>query len=165
MKTRLGDIFIGALRILAAAWLGFLVAFLPLYIFRGVYHKPDAAIWEDVLMAAVGIIAGALILMLLIARNDRSAKLDNKCMYIEAGGAVGVYAAAWLIAWLFGGNNYIVAACGYHLSRLIGANEELRPTFWGALGGAVICCAFYMGAMVLGVLIARHGKNKGRNSL
>lgn len=163
MKYKIGGILISTLRILASAWLGFLVAFLPLYIFRGTYHNADAALWEDVLMSAVGIIAGALILMVLTARTDRYEKIDDKQMFIEVGGAAGVYSIAWIIAWFFGGNNYLVSASGYHLSRLIDANEKLRPTFLGMLGGLAVCCAVYMAAIVVGARISRQRNNKERN--
>ena len=64
-KETVKSSFVGAVIMWGASWIGFLVSFIPLYIFRGVYH--DMATkerLEDVIMTAFGML-GAVVFLLI----------------------------------------------------------------------------------------------------
>lgn len=70
--------FVALVRLVGALWLGFLVSFIPLYIFRGSYH--DAATkttYENILIASISIFTAMVFLFFLYRGDDEAAKLER----------------------------------------------------------------------------------------
>lgn len=154
--------FLLAFRIWGSAWLAFLTALIPMYIWRGSYYEnfDIKLIGENIIIAAVGIIAGFIILMLLHAKSDEAERLSDSEMWKTAGIAVGIYIAVWMLVWALWENNYLVACCGYHLEKLLGLNDHNRPTFSSAITSALIYGFVYFSAIVLGTKMAQKRRNK-----
>ena len=53
MKDKISNCFLTSFRVLASAWLSFLVSIVPLYIWRGVH--PNNKVGENLIMASIGI--------------------------------------------------------------------------------------------------------------
>ncbi len=160
-NTFLKSGFLTAVKIWGSAWSAFILSIIPLYIWRGSYYGDfDSKLTgENVIMTAIGIIAGFFILMLMHGKSDEAERLSNKEMWQSAGLSVGIYIAVWMFMWALGGNNYLIACCGYHLEKLLGLQEN-RPTFFSAITSALIYGFFYFSAIVLGTKMAQKRRNK-----
>ncbi|MBQ4139813.1 MAG: hypothetical protein IJD70_00610 [Clostridia bacterium] len=148
---------VGAVIMWGASWIGFLVSFIPLYIFRGVYH--DMATkerLEDVIMTAFGMLGAVVFLLIYYSRNEDAEKTEIKESAIRAALSSAIYGIVWIIT----GCNYLVGAYGFHLATLFGENQEYKPVFTGVIISAIICMLLYTGASILGSAIARKRKIK-----
>ncbi len=152
-KLKIGYVFLTTLKIWGAAWIAFLVALVPVYIWRGAYHKPEvAARGENILMSVIGAVIGFVALMLIHGKSDEAERLTDKAMWIVAFGSVSIHAAAGVLLWVVGqDNNYPIAVCGYHLAKLF----PFGATVVSALLSALIYGAFYVLAIVLGTKMAQ----------
>ena len=81
MKEKIANVFLMSLRILASAWLSFLVSIVPLYIWRGTH--PNDKFGEDLIMSVIGIIFGFLFLMLFQMRDDSSNRYSSSRTVME----------------------------------------------------------------------------------
>jgi len=147
----------GAVIMWGASWIGFLVSFIPLYIFRGVYH--DMATkerLEDVIMTAFGMLGAVVFLLIYYSRNEDAEKTEIKESAVRAALSSAIYGIVWIIT----GCNYLVGAYGFHLATLFGENQEYKPVFTGVIISAIICMLLYIGASILGSAIARKRKIK-----
>jgi len=147
----------GAVIMWGASWIGFLVSFIPLYIFRGVYH--DMATkerLEDVIMTAFGMLGAVVFLLIYYSRNEDAEKTETKESAVRAALSSAIYGIVWIIT----GCNYLVGAYGFHLATLFGENQEYKPVFTGVIISAIICMLLYIGASILGSAIARKRKIK-----
>lgn len=148
---------VGAVIMWGASWIGFLVSFIPLYIFRGVYH--DMATkerLEDVIMTAFGMLGAVVFLLIYYSRNEDAEKTEIKESAVRAALSSAIYGIVWIIT----GCNYLVGAYGFHLATLFGENQEYKPVFTGVIISAIICMLLYSGASILGSAIARKRKIK-----
>jgi len=148
---------VGAVIMWGASWIGFLVSFIPLYIFRGVYH--DMATkerLEDVIMTAFGMLGAVVFLLIYYSRNEDAEKTEIKESAVRAALSSAIYGIVWIIT----GCNYLVGAYGFHLATLFGENQEYKPVFTGVIISAIICMLLYTGASILGSAIARKRKIK-----
>lgn len=148
---------VGAVIMWGASWIGFLVSFIPLYIFRGVYH--DMATkerLEDVIMTAFGMLGAVVFLLIYYSRNEDAEKTEIKESAVRAALSSAIYGIVWIIT----GCNYLVGAYGFHLATLFGENQEYKPVFTGVIISAIICMLLYIGASILGSAIARKRKIK-----
>jgi len=154
--------FFWAFRIWGSAWLAFLTALIPMYIWRGSYYEnfDIKLIGENVIIAAVGIIAGFIILMLLHGKSDEAERWSDSEMWMTAGIAVGIFIAVWMLVWVLWENNYLIACCGYHLEKLLGLNDNNRPTFFSAITAALIYGFAYFSAIVVGTKMAQKRRQK-----
>ena len=163
----LGSCFLIALKIWGSAWLGCLVAMIPVYIYKGVNKNNDEieAFIETILIWGVGLLAASIILMFLVARSDESERWTPLEMRKVVAVSVGFYLLAWIIYGIFSANNVTVSATGAYLSKMIDQGTNGFPTFWGNLSGAIVYGAFYAGAIVLGWRIAFRRAQKRRTEL
>ncbi len=155
--------FLTAVKIWASGWIAFFLSLIPLYIWRGSYRGDyDGRLaGENIIMTSVGIIAGFVVLMLMYGKSDEAERLSNAEMWRDAGLSVGIFMGVWMLAWVFlGGNNYLVACCGYHLEILLGLQENNRPTFFAAVTTVLIYGAVYFFALILGTKMARNRRIK-----
>ena len=77
-KETVKSSFVGAIIMWGASWIGFLVSFIPLYIFRGIYH--DMATkehLEDIIMTVFGLLGALLFLLIYYSRNEDAEKNRN----------------------------------------------------------------------------------------
>ena len=156
-KELIKSFIVGAVIMWGASWIGFLVSFIPLYIFRGVYH--DMATkerLEDVIMTAFGMLGAVVFLLIYYSRNEDAEKTEIKESAIRAALSSAIYGIVWIIT----GCNYLVGAYGFHLATLFGENQEYKPVFTGVIISAIICTLLYTGASILGSAIARKRKIK-----
>ena len=161
-KVKIGDIFLTTLKIWGSAWIAYLIAMVPLYIWRGIYHEPEfAARGEHIIMSLVGAIVGFVALLLIHGRSDAAERMTDKDMWQHALYSVGIYIIAWMPLWIIAENNYVVATCGYHLIHLFAFGPDGQPTVASALLAALIYGVFYMRAIVLGTKMARRRRTKG----
>ncbi len=153
---------VGAVIMWGASWIGFLVSFIPLYIFRGVYH--DMATkerLEDVIMTVFGMLGAVAFLLIYYSRNEDAEKTVIKESAVRAVLSSSIYGIVWIVT----GCNYLVGAYGFHLATLFGENEEYKPVFTGVIISAIICMLLYTGASILGSTIARKRKIKSGKQL
>ena len=156
-KELIKSSIVGAVIMWGASWIGFLVSFIPLYIFRGVYH--DMATkerLEDVIMTAFGMLGAVVFLLIYYSRNEDAEKNEIKESAFRAALSSAIYGIVWIIT----GCNYLVGAYGFHLATLFGENEEYKPVFTGVIISAILCMLLYTGASILGSAIARKRKIK-----
>lgn len=156
-KELIKSSIVGAVIMWGASWIGFLVSFIPLYIFRGVYH--DMATkerLEDVIMTAFGMLGAVVFLLIYYSRNEDAEKTEIKESAVRAALSSAIYGIVWIIT----GCNYLVGASGFHLATLFGENQEYKPVFTGVIISAIICMLLYTGASILGSAIARKRKIK-----
>ena len=156
-KELIKSSIVSAVIMWGASWIGFLVSFIPLYIFRGIYH--DMATkerLEDVIMTAFGMFGAVVFLLIYYSRNEDAEKTDIKESAVRAALSSAIYGIVWIIT----GCNYLVGAYGFHLATLFGENEEYKPVFTGVIISAIICMLLYTGASILGSAIARKRKIK-----
>ena len=153
MKEKIANVFLMSLRILASAWLSFLVSTVPLYIWRGTH--PNDNFGEDLIMSVIGIIFGFFFLMLFQMRDDSSYRYSTRDTLLISSGGVGFYILLSIIAYLPTHNNYLIAVLGYHLSRLIGIGKDEYPTILAALASALIFGVTYFLAILVGTKLAK----------
>ena len=156
-KELIKSSIVGAVIMWGASWVGFLVSFIPLYIFRGVYH--DMATkerLEDVIMTAFGMLGAVVFLLIYYSRNEDAEKTEIKKSAVRAALSSAIYGIVWIIT----GCNYLVGAYGFHLATLFGENQEYKPVFTGVIISAILCMLLYTGASILGSAIARKRKIK-----
>ena len=161
-KELIKSSIVGAVIMWGASWIGFLVSFIPLYIFRGVYH--DMATkerLEDVIMTAFGMLGAVVFLLIYYSRNEDAEKTEIKESTVRASLSSAIYGIVWIIT----GCNYLVGAYGFHLATLFGENEEYKPVFTGVIISAILCMLLYTGASILGSTIARKRKIKSGKQL
>ena len=163
----LGSCFLIALKIWVSAWLGCLVAIIPVYIYKGVNKNNDEieALIGTILIWGVGLLAASTILMFLVARSDESERWTPLEMRKVVSISVGFYLLVWIIYGIFSANNVTVSATGVYLSNMIDQGKDGFPTFWGNLLGAIVYGAFYAGAIMLGWYIALRRSRKRRAEL
>lgn len=153
MKDKISSCFLLSLRILASAWLSFLVSMIPLYIWRATH--PNDKVGENLIMAIIGLFFGFIFLMILQMRDDRAHRCSLRDTLLISGGGVGIYMLLWIIVYPPAKNNYLIAALGYHLSCLIGTGEDSRPTFLASLASAFIFGVIYFSATIVGTKTAQ----------
>jgi len=160
-----GSCFQLVMKIWGTAWLSFLISVIPLAIWRACDHSSaDIRITgEGILMSIVGITAGFLILFLLHGRSDDAERLSNREMWLSACTAVGIYLAAWIVLWMIGRNNYLVAALGYHLQVLLAADAGKEPALSSVITAALIYGVSYFSAVIAGTKMA-HRRRRKRNT-
>ena len=158
MKDKISNCFLMSFRVLASAWLSFLVSIVPLYIWRGVH--PNNKVGENLIMASIGIFFGFLFLMILQMRDDESHRYSMRDILLISGGGVGIYILLWIIVYLPSKNNYLISVLGYHLSYLIGMGADERPTFLASLASAFIFGATYFLAILVGTKIAHKRQDR-----
>ncbi len=149
------------IKIWSSAWMAFFISLIPMYIWRGIYHGDFdiRSLGENIIIATVGIIVGFFVLMLRHGKSDEAERLSNAEMCQNAGLAVGIYIAAWMLVWVIAKNNYLIACCGYHLEIIFGLNADNRPTFFSAITAALIYGFFYFLAIILGTKMAQKRRN------
>ncbi len=153
---------VGAIIMWSASWIGFLVSFIPLYIFRGVYH--DMATkehMEDVIMTIFGMLGAVAFLLIYYSRNEDAEKLGAKESYFRSLISAGIYALVWIVT----GCNYLVGAYGFHFASLFGENDNRKPVILGVIVSAVICALIYAAVSILGCSIARKRREKARRQI
>ena len=156
-KELIKSSIVGAVIMWGASWIGFLVSFIPLYIFRWVYH--DMATkerLEDVIMTAFGMLGAVVFLLIYYSRNEDAEKTEIKESAVRAALSCAIYGIVWIIT----GCNYLVGAYGFHLATLFGENQEYKPVFTGVIISAILCMLLYTGTSILGSAIARKRKIK-----
>ena len=163
MKEKLFNSFFVCIRILASAWLTFLVSMIPLYIWRGTHSGDESG--ENLLMSVIGLIFGFVFMMLLQAKDDKSCRYSLRDATFAGGGGVLMYIALWVLLYLPTKNNYLVAALGYNLSCLIGSGADRRPTFSASLLSALIFGLIYLAAFSVGIKIAHIKKKRFLNDI
>lgn len=158
MKEKLSHCLFITLRILASAWLSFLVSIVPLYIWRGTH--PNNKTGEHLILSLIGLLFGFLFLMFLQMRDDNSHRFGMRDTLFTAAGGIGLYLLLWIIVYLPTKNNFIIAVLGHSLSCLIRSGADGRPTFPAALASALLFGAVYFLAILTGTKIAhkRHSR-------
>ena len=157
MKKKISNCFFISLRILASAWLSFLISIVPLYIWRGTH--PSDKLGEDLIMSVIGIVFGFLFLMIFQMRDDKSHRYGARDTLLISSGGIGFYILLWIIVYLPTHNNYLIAVLGYHLSRLIGTGADEYPTLLATLASALIFGVIYFLAILIGTKLA-HKRQK-----
>ena len=152
MKDKISNCFFTSIRVLASAWLSFLVSIVPLYIWRGTH--PNDKMGENIIMAIIGIFFGFLFLMILQMRDNRLCRYSLRDTLLISGGGIGIYILLWIIVYLPSKNNYLISVLGYHLSYLIGTGADERPIFLASLASAFVFGATYFIAILVGTKIA-----------
>ncbi len=156
LKDRLSTCIPTVFKCWGSSWIGFLVAMLPLYIFRGLYHDmATKAAREDLLMTVFGWLASCAFLLFITWRSDAAEKLAPRNVLINALITAGIYGLVWII---FQGG-YAVAAAGFHLVELLSREER---AMWAVILSALIWCAGYVGAICLGSYLARRRREKAK---
>ena len=156
-KETVKSSFVGAVIMWGASWIGFLVSFIPLYIFRGIYHDMSTKEHlEDIIMTVFGLLGALLFLLIYYSRNEDAEKTEIKESAVRAALSSAIYGIVWIIT----GCNYLVGAYGFHLATLFGENEEYKPVFTGVIISAILCMLLYTGASILGSALARKRKIK-----
>lgn len=156
-KETVKSSFVGAVVMWGASWISFLVSFIPLYIFRGIYH--DMATkehLEDIIMTVFGLLGALLFLLIYYSRKEEAEKTEITESAVRSALSSAIYGLVWIVT----GCNYLVGAYGFHLATLFGENQEYKPVFIGVIISAIICMLLYTGASVLGSVIARKRKIK-----
>ena len=153
MKEKIANVFLMSLRILASAWLSFLVSIVPLYIWRGTH--PSDNFGEDLIMSVIGIIFGFFFLMLFQMRDDSSYRYSTRDTLLISSGGVGFYILLSIIVYLPTHNNYLIAVLGYHLSRLIGIGKDEHPTLLATLASALFFGVTCFLAILVGTKLAK----------
>lgn len=148
VKEKISVAFFICLRILAAAWLAFVVSVVPLYAWR--LYWPNNEFGENLLLSVIGLAFGFLFLVLFQMRDDNFSRYGVKDAVCLGLGGVTMYIALWLVAYLPSKNNYLVAALGYHLSSLLFVSADGQPTFLGSIASALIFGVMYFIALLLG---------------
>ena len=100
-KELIKSSIVGAVIMWGASWIGFLVSFIPLYIFRGVYH--DMATkerLEDVIMTAFGMLGAVVFLLIYYSRNEDAEKTEIKQSAVRAALSSAIYGIVGLINYL-----------------------------------------------------------------
>ncbi len=161
-KELIRSSIVGAVIMWGASWIGFLVSFIPLYIFRGVYH--DMATkerLEDVIMTIFGMLGAIAFLLIYYSRSDDAEKLGAKDTYIRSLISAAIYALVWVVT----GCNYLVGAYGFHFASLFGENDARKPVMLGVIVSAIICTLIYAAVSMLGCGIARKRREKMRKQI
>ena len=160
--SKITEGFFMALKIWGSSWLAFLVAFVPLYIWRGLsqsHGEETRALGQNILMGVIGLCFGFLFLMLLQAKSDEAGRLGDKETLVCASWAVVIYVLAWLFLYFVREkNNVMIAAGGFYFSCLLGVGADERPTWLASLLTALIFGAVYFVAILLGARLARRRK-------
>ncbi len=156
LKDRLSTCIPTVFKCWGASWIGFLIAMVPLYIFRGLYHDmATKAVREDLLMAVFGWLASCAFLMWITWRSDAAEKTPPQNALINALITAGIYGLVWIITQ----GSYFFAAAGFHLVELLSGGKH---ALWAVILSALIWCAGYVGAICLGSLLARRRREKTR---
>ena len=142
--------FSNFVRMLGCSWLSFLASWIPLYIFRGTYFGEDRAVLENILMTVAGIVFACLFLVVITVKNDAVKKQDKKEILVGAFGGAALYAILWIAT----KGIYVFSVCGRHFALLLSRSAD-GVTFLSAFVSAVVFCAFYAMAILLGALIAK----------
>lgn len=160
-KELIKSSIVGAVIMWGASWIGFLVSFIPLYIFRGVYH--DMATkerLEDVIMTIFGMLGAVAFLLIYYSHSEDAEKLGAKESYMRSIISAAIYALVWIVT----GCNYLVGAYGFHFATLFGENDNRKPIMLGVIISAFIC-AIYAAVSALGCSIARKRREKMRKQI
>ncbi len=79
MKEKKFNSFVAVVRLVGSLWLGFLVSFVPLYIFRGNYHDAGTkTTYENLIITVISVIVAALCLFLMYRSDDEAAKMEKR---------------------------------------------------------------------------------------
>ena len=161
-KEKKFNVFVALVRLVAALWLGFLFAIVPMYIFRGTYHDAATkATYENLILTVVSVVAAALCLILLYRADDEAARMDGrdalKAALIPT--AIHVLLCA-LISW----TKYPLILLGgvFPLAELLspGAHNITEQPAWSWIVAALMVAPILAVAVYVGCLAARRKRQK-----
>ena len=168
-NIKFGICFVEAMKILGAAWVGFGVSILPLYIWRGNFHGDMETLQfgQHLIMALTGLAVGFIALVFLYGRSDEAERLSGKETCIVGISSVCIYVAVWMISYILNANNnnYWVSTTGYNLGGLFFVDGNDRPTMLASFLSALIFGADYFFAFLLGGKWARSRRKENLKEL
>ena len=156
------NLFVALVRLVGALWLGFLVSFLPLYIFRGMYHdvatKPT---YESLIISTISIIAAMACLFLLYREDDEAAKMERKDIIKASLIPVALHVLlCTLISW----TKYPIILLGgaFEVASLLapGSHSIVEQASWSWIVAALITAPFLMASVYGGCLAAGRKRKK-----
>lgn len=153
MKTKISDSVFVFFRIWGAAWLAFLISFVPMYIWRGKHGSGTRG--EEILLSVIGLVFGFLFVLLLQLRDEGARGRSIKDSLTAAGGGIGIYTLLWVLLDLPTKNNFIIAVLGRYLACLIGKDADGCPTFAASMLAALVFDLIYFLAIWIGAVLAR----------
>ncbi|MBQ7337252.1 MAG: hypothetical protein IJW40_02235 [Clostridia bacterium] len=157
VRASVKDAIFCAVSMYGAAWLAFLFAMIPLYIFRGGYHNSaNKEMYENLLQSVVGIVLTTVFLTLIYRQRDEMGKKSVREVTVSALIGGGIYGLVWIVS----GDSYLISVNGHHLGILLSAQADGSPTFLGTVSGAIISCSLYVVGVLIGSFFARRKRKK-----
>ena len=156
------SLFVAIVRLVGSLWLGFLVSFLPLYIFRGIYHDTATkTTYENMIISIVSIITAMLCLFLLYRMDDEAAKMERRdVIKVSVLPTAVLVLLCVLISW----TKYPIILLGgaFELASLLapGAHDIVEQASWSWILAALITAPFLAVSVYGGCLAARRRREK-----
>ena len=167
MKRRILQYLISVAWRIGSLWAGFLVAMIPLYIFRGIYHDmATKATLENIINLLFMLLTSVIVMFFVYRGNDETAKFDKKelirLLLIPA--AIHFVLCALLCWSKFA---YLLLSEGFSLARLLSpdAHDITKQPAWSVLVAALIVTPIPSLGVFLGCLSARKKREKERKAL
>ena len=166
-KEKNFNLFVALVRLVGALWLGFLVSFVPLYIFRGSYHDvATKTTYENVLISTISIFTAMAFLFFLYRSDDEAAKMKRgDAIRVSVVPAAVHVLLCTLICW----TKYPLILLGgaFPLASLIapGAHNVTEQAFWSWIVAALITAPFLIVSVYGGCLAARRKREKESDQL
>lgn len=167
MKEKVSLYAVATLKRIASLWIGYLVAIIPLYVFRANYHDTvTQGTIEAILMVAIVLLTAGVSLFLLYRRDDETAKLDKR-------GMIGITIIPTILHLLlcvllcWSKYVYILLSGAYSLANILapGAHDITEQAIWSVLVASLIVTPILAIGVWLGCLSARRQRKKEQVAL
>lgn len=162
MKEKISLYLVAVLKRIAALWVGYLVAIVPLYILRGNYHDmATLETLENILLAATASVVSPLLLFFLYRTDDHAARLDSKgVLALAVVPSVIHLLCCVLLCW--SKYVYILLSGAFSFACLLspGADSIVEQPIWSVLVASVIATAIPAIGVYLGCRAAGRKRQK-----
>lgn len=166
-KEKNFNLFVSLVRLVGALWLGFLVSFVPLYIFRGIYHDvATKTTYENIIISVISILTAMPTLFLMYRGDDEAARMERRdAIKVSVMSAYVHVLLCTLICW----TKYPLILLGgaFPLASLVapGAHDITEQAFWSWIVAALITAPFLIVSVYGGCLAARRKREKASSQL
>lgn len=167
MKEKKFNNFVALVRLVGSLWLGFLISFVPLYIFRGNYHETaNKTTYENIITTLISLFCAMVFLFFMYRADDEAAKMERKDMLRSAAIPSVIHILlCTLISW----TKYPAYLLGGALSlaSLLAPDAhgtEVYPA-WAWIVAALIIAPFLAASVFGGCLAAKRKREKEMNRL